>query len=101
MHPAAHNSLQRKTPLLPVRARSRRVHPCPLRQWFRHAVYATGVYTGYSAVVFPGVREAAARQDWKTAAEQLDAVCAAINRGTEALQRAGAAMEGGATATDS
>ena len=69
----------------------------PGRAWFRHAVYAPGVYTGYSAEVFPGVREAAARQDWKTAAEQLDAVCAAINRGTEALRRAVGALQGSAT----
>lgn len=60
----------------------------PGRAWFRHAFYAPGVYTGYSAVVFPGVREAAARQDWKTAAEQLCAVSAAIDHGTEALKRA-------------
>jgi N-acetylated-alpha-linked acidic dipeptidase len=70
----------------------------PGRAWFRHAVYAPGVYTGYSAEVFPGVREAAARQDWKTAAEQLDAVCAAINRGTDVLERAVGALQGGATA---
>jgi len=69
----------------------------PGRAWFRHAVYAPGVYTGYSAEVFPGVREAAARQDWKVAAEQLDAVCAAINRGTDVLQRAIAALQGSVT----
>jgi N-acetylated-alpha-linked acidic dipeptidase len=69
----------------------------PGRAWFRHAVYAPGVYTGYSAEVFPGVREAAARQDWKAAAEQLDAVCAAIDRGTDVLQRAVGALQGSAT----
>jgi N-acetylated-alpha-linked acidic dipeptidase len=70
----------------------------PGRAWFRHAIYAPGVYTGYSAEVFPGVREAAARQDWKTAAEQLDAVATAIDRGTEVLRRALAALQGSATA---
>ena len=34
----------------------------PQRAWFRHAFYALGVYTGYSAVILPGVREAVARQ---------------------------------------
>ncbi|MBZ5546019.1 MAG: hypothetical protein LAO07_20520 [Acidobacteriia bacterium] len=63
-----------------------------MRQWFRHAVYAPGVYTGYSAEVIPGVREATARQDRKKAAEQRDAVGAAINQGTEALRRAVAAL---------
>jgi len=70
----------------------------PGRAWFRHAFYAPGVYTGYSPMVFPGVREAATLQDWKTAADQLRAVCAAIDRGTEALKRAVGALQGSATA---
>src|SRR5262249_3412134 len=28
------------------------------RPWFRHAIYAPGEYTGYAAVVIPGVNEA-------------------------------------------
>jgi N-acetylated-alpha-linked acidic dipeptidase len=72
----------------------------PGRAWFRHAFYAPGVYTGYSAVVFPGVREAAARQDWKAAAEQFRAVSAAINRGTEVLTRAVGALQGSVVGAD-
>lgn len=60
----------------------------PGRAWFRHAFYAPGVYTGYSAVIFPGVREALARKDWAGANEQLRQVQAAIDRGTVALTRA-------------
>ena len=30
----------------------------PNRPWFRHAIYAPGQYTGYEAVVIPGVNEA-------------------------------------------
>ena len=30
----------------------------PNRSWFRHAIYAPGQYTGYAAVVIPGVNEA-------------------------------------------
>lgn len=60
----------------------------PGRAWFRHAFYASGVYTGYAAVVFPGVREAADRQDWVRAVEQLTLVQAAIDRGTTTLTRA-------------
>jgi len=63
----------------------------PGRDWFRHAFYAPGVYTGYAAVVLPGVREALDRNDAKGAAEQLEQVRAAIDRGTQALDEALAA----------
>jgi N-acetylated-alpha-linked acidic dipeptidase len=68
----------------------------PGRAWFRHAFYAPGVYTGYSAVIFPGVREAATRKDWVAANEQLRQVQAAIDRGTAILARATASLEGAA-----
>jgi N-acetylated-alpha-linked acidic dipeptidase len=63
----------------------------PGRDWFRHAFYAPGVYTGYAAVVLPGVRDALDRNDAKGAAEQLEQVRAAIDRGTQALDEALAA----------
>ena len=64
----------------------------PGRTWFRHAFYAPGVYTGYSAVVMPGVREALERNDAQAAAEQLEKVRAAIERGTQVLNQALAAV---------
>ncbi len=60
----------------------------PERAWFRHAFYAPGVYTGYAAVVFPGVRAAMGGKDWVTAAEQLHLVRVAMDRGTATLGRA-------------
>ena len=39
-------------------------------------------------MVLPGVREAVAREDWTTAAEQLGLVRAAIERGTVTLSQA-------------
>jgi N-acetylated-alpha-linked acidic dipeptidase len=70
----------------------------PGRAWFRHAFYAPGVYTGYAAVVMPGVREALERNDAQGAAEQLEEVRAAIERGTQALNQALAAVEEAPTA---
>jgi N-acetylated-alpha-linked acidic dipeptidase len=70
----------------------------PGRAWFRHAFFAPGVYTGYSAVIFPGVREAMGRKYWATAAQQLRLVQAAIDRGTSTLTRALEAL-GGTAAT--
>ena len=66
----------------------------PGRPWFRHAFYAPGVYTGYSAVIFPGVREAAAKKDWHAAQRELNQVREAIDRGSRVLDRATAALGG-------
>ena len=30
----------------------------PGRPWYRHLIYAPGVYTGYAAKTLPGIREA-------------------------------------------
>jgi N-acetylated-alpha-linked acidic dipeptidase len=60
----------------------------PGRPWFRHAFYAPGVYTGYSAVIMPGVREAVDNKDWRLAAEQLNLLQSAIERGTATLTQA-------------
>jgi len=60
----------------------------PGRAWFRHAFYAPGVYTGYAAVVMPGVRDAVDRRDWTAAPQQLNLVRSAIERGTVTLNQA-------------
>jgi N-acetylated-alpha-linked acidic dipeptidase len=72
----------------------------PGRAWFRHAFYAPGVYTGYAAVILPGIREAADTQDWVTAAEQLRFVQTAIDRGTATLTRALRDLNGSLEAAD-
>ncbi len=69
----------------------------PKRPWFRHAFFAPGVYTGYSAVVLPGVREAVDGKDWAVAAQQLSLVHAAIERGTVTLTQALQTLGGGLT----
>ncbi len=58
------------------------------RSWFSHAFYAPGVYTGYSVVVFPGVREASSGREWDAVARRLAQIRAAIDRGTKPLTRA-------------
>ena len=39
----------------------------PGRPWYRHHIYAPGVYTGYNAVLLPGIREAMEAQQWPEA----------------------------------
>jgi N-acetylated-alpha-linked acidic dipeptidase len=58
----------------------------PNRPWFRHAIYAPGVYTGYAAVVIPGVNEAIDKGDADRTREQIAALTAALNRATAVLQ---------------
>lgn len=59
----------------------------PRRPWYKHAVYAPGEYTGYAAVVIPGVNEALDKGDSDRARQQLAAL-------TEALDRAAKTLEG-------
>ncbi len=58
----------------------------PNRPWYRHAIYAPGQYTGYAAVVIPGVNEAIDAGDLERTRKQLAALA-------EALQRAAAILE--------
>lgn len=64
----------------------------PGRPWFRHALYAPGVYTGYTAEILPGVRAVEARHDWRSAMEQLQLLEVAIGRGTATLHKAQEAL---------
>jgi N-acetylated-alpha-linked acidic dipeptidase len=43
----------------------------PGRPWFRHMVYAPGLYTGYGVKTMPGVREAIEQKQWKEADVQI------------------------------
>jgi len=58
----------------------------PNRPWFRHAIYAPGVYTGYAAVVIPGVNEAIDAGDLERTRQQISVLAAAINRAAVALE---------------
>ncbi|HKW74880.1 MAG TPA: M28 family metallopeptidase [Terriglobales bacterium] len=61
----------------------------PDRPWFRHAIYAPGQYTGYAAVVIPGVNEAIDAKNAQLTAEQLRALTQALNRAATVLEGAG------------
>jgi len=58
----------------------------PHRAWFRHVIYAPGEYTGYAAVVIPGVNEALDKGDSEQARQQLGALAAALDRAAKALE---------------
>ena len=58
----------------------------PHRPWFRHAIYAPGEYTGYAAVVIPGVNEALDKSDSESARQQLAALAEALDRAAKTLE---------------
>jgi N-acetylated-alpha-linked acidic dipeptidase len=57
----------------------------PKRPWYRHTVYAPGLYTGYGVKTLPGVREAIEQRDWTEAEAQAVIAAAAIDRVTALL----------------
>ncbi len=57
----------------------------PKRAWYRHAIYAPGVYTGYAAVVIPGVNEAIDKHDLDRMRQQISALTDALNRAANVL----------------
>jgi N-acetylated-alpha-linked acidic dipeptidase len=60
----------------------------PDRPWYRHTIYAPGEFTGYSAVVIPGVNEAIDARIESLAAQQLEVLTQALDRAAKALDTA-------------
>jgi N-acetylated-alpha-linked acidic dipeptidase len=60
----------------------------PKRPWFKHTIYAPGEYTGYAAVVIPGVNEGIDATDNARTQGQLEALAAALNRSAKILEDA-------------
>ena len=57
----------------------------PNRPWYRHTIYAPGEYTGYAAVVIPGVNEAIDAKDASRAAQQLGVLAQALDHASHIL----------------
>ncbi|HEY7096807.1 MAG TPA: M28 family metallopeptidase [Terriglobales bacterium] len=55
------------------------------RPWYRHSIYAPGQYTGYAAVVIPGVNEALDKKDRERSEQAISALAEALNRAAEKL----------------
>ena len=60
----------------------------PDRPWFRHVIYAPGLYTGYAVKTLPGIREAVEAKDFTRVAEQTQIVVRALQRATRTLNGA-------------
>ena len=60
----------------------------PNRPWYKHAIYAPGEYTGYAAVVIPGVSEAVEAKNAPLAAQQIPVLAEVLNRAAQVLESA-------------
>ncbi len=60
----------------------------PNRPWYRHTIFAPGEFTGYAAVVIPGVNEAIDAKDRNRAARQLAVLTQALERAARTLDQA-------------
>jgi N-acetylated-alpha-linked acidic dipeptidase len=69
----------------------------PGRSWYKHQIYAPGVYTGYEAKAIPAVREAMEQKQWHvaeqaiaSAANALQAEATQVNAAASKLEKAAA-----------
>jgi N-acetylated-alpha-linked acidic dipeptidase len=65
--------------LLESERRLTRPEGLPRRSWYRHMLYAPGVYTGYDAKTVPGVREAIEQKRWAEAESEITRVAATLD----------------------
>ncbi len=65
----------------------------PKRQWYKHAIYAPGYYTGYGVKTLPGIREAIEVGRWQEAQQQIAIAAKAIESYTAQLDSAAALLK--------
>ena len=64
----------------------------PNRPWFKHQIYAPGLYTGYGVKTLPAVRESIEQKQWKLAEEEIGKVGKVLENAGEAIQGATAEL---------
>ena len=60
----------------------------PGRDWFKHLIYAPGMYTGYGVKTVPGVREAIEQNRWDEANQYTAFTAAALTTYCDRLDKA-------------
>jgi N-acetylated-alpha-linked acidic dipeptidase len=66
----------------------------PNRGWYKHQIYAPGLYTGSEVKTVPGVREAVDGRDWGLAQKEADVVRQCLAKLNEAVSEAIAGLSG-------
>jgi len=65
----------------------------PRRPWFKHQIYAPGVYTGYGVKTIPGVREAIEAKNWPEADQQIARAGQVLANEAAAIEEIAAELE--------
>jgi N-acetylated-alpha-linked acidic dipeptidase len=65
----------------------------PKRPWYRHLLYAPGLYTGYSVKTLPGVREGIEQREYAEAEGEVIRVANALERETTLIEAAATDLE--------
>lgn len=58
----------------------------PQRPWYRHAIYAPGEYTGYAAVVIPGINESIDQNNLEQTRDAIATLTSALNHAARILK---------------
>ncbi|MGH9388253.1 MAG: transferrin receptor-like dimerization domain-containing protein, partial [Vicinamibacteria bacterium] len=66
----------------------------PRRPWFKHLLYAPGVYTGYDVKTVPGVREAIEQKRYAEANDEIVRVARALQDQATLVDSAASDLEG-------
>jgi N-acetylated-alpha-linked acidic dipeptidase len=65
----------------------------PHRPWFKHEIYAPGMYTGYAVKTIPAVREAIEQKDWELADQQIRVVSTILEGEAALIESAAGNLE--------
>jgi N-acetylated-alpha-linked acidic dipeptidase len=65
----------------------------PRRPWYKHQIYAPGIYTGYGVKTLPGIREAIEQRNWKEAQENIGIVTQRLNEYNAQVVKAEAVVD--------
>ena len=65
----------------------------PRRSWYKHLLYAPGVYTGYGVKTVPGVREGIEQKQWAEADAEIVRVAKALEDEAAVIDTAARGLE--------
>jgi N-acetylated-alpha-linked acidic dipeptidase len=65
----------------------------PRRSWYKHMIYAPGVYTGYAPKTMPGIREAIEQRHWQEADTEIQRVGKVLENEAALIDSAAADLE--------
>ncbi|HEU5170706.1 MAG TPA: M28 family metallopeptidase [Gemmatimonadales bacterium] len=88
--PAAFRELNAR--LIAVERALARNEGLPGRPWYRHQIYAPGLYTGYGVKTLPGVREAIEQRRWDEAQAQIARLADVLGAAARAIDEAATAL---------